>query len=202
MLLGVGIELSALGECGGEARSRGCGYRGVVAGRAEPRVWSPGARSRGVVAAGPPVMSPTAEFLPAHCGRRALDGAVPRWQGGHREETAMGDLQCAATFLVLPPAPRVSMEQLRIARVACLYAEPGVDAKALADALGVTERDLELGAAGVPSGFAGDLSGSAGDLPGRSEEHTSELQSRGHLVCRLLLEKKNTTDRPTSYAST
>src|SRR5690625_5441319 len=27
---------------------------------------------------------------------------------------------------------------------------------------------------------------------GRSEEHTSELQSRGHLVCRLLLEKKNT----------
>src|SRR5207253_11313750 len=27
----------------------------------------------------------------------------------------------------------------------------------------------------------------------RSEEHTSELQSRGHLVCRLLLEKKNNT---------
>src|SRR5690625_5157450 len=30
----------------------------------------------------------------------------------------------------------------------------------------------------------------------RSEEHTSELQSRGHLVCRLLLEKKN-RDRKT-----
>src|SRR5207247_10967759 len=30
-----------------------------------------------------------------------------------------------------------------------------------------------------------------GDLPGRSEEHTSELQSRVDLVCRLLLEKKN-----------
>src|SRR5690625_6682422 len=27
----------------------------------------------------------------------------------------------------------------------------------------------------------------------RSEEHTSELQSRGHLVCRLHLEKKNKT---------
>src|SRR2546422_3146032 len=27
-------------------------------------------------------------------------------------------------------------------------------------------------------------------LPARSEEHTSELQSRLHLVCRLLLEKK------------
>src|SRR5690625_7110306 len=32
----------------------------------------------------------------------------------------------------------------------------------------------------------------AGKLDPRSEEHTSELQSRGHLVCRLLLEKKNT----------
>src|SRR5439155_10860096 len=30
------------------------------------------------------------------------------------------------------------------------------------------------------------------DDAGRSEEHTSELQSRGHLVCRLLLEKKKT----------
>src|SRR2546422_6743154 len=29
----------------------------------------------------------------------------------------------------------------------------------------------------------------------RSEEHTSELQSRLHLVCRLLLEKKNETPR-------
>src|SRR5690625_4121859 len=28
------------------------------------------------------------------------------------------------------------------------------------------------------------------DILVRSEEHTSELQSRGHLVCRLLLEKK------------
>src|SRR2546429_66296 len=30
----------------------------------------------------------------------------------------------------------------------------------------------------------------------RSEEHTSELQSRLHLVCRLLLEKKNVPRRP------
>src|SRR3989442_3982567 len=30
--------------------------------------------------------------------------------------------------------------------------------------------------------------------PTRSEEHTSELQSRPHLVCRLLLEKKNKTE--------
>src|SRR5690625_6491103 len=32
------------------------------------------------------------------------------------------------------------------------------------------------------------------NLISRSEEHTSELQSRGHLVCRLLLEKKKHKD--------
>src|SRR3712207_9394957 len=32
--------------------------------------------------------------------------------------------------------------------------------------------------------------GGAGSKHGRSEEHTSELQSRQYLVCRLLLEKK------------
>src|SRR5207253_2931388 len=39
---------------------------------------------------------------------------------------------------------------------------------------------------------------------GRSEEHTSELQSRGHLVCRLLLEKKKCiqlyNNQPNAYA--
>src|SRR3712207_9426077 len=33
--------------------------------------------------------------------------------------------------------------------------------------------------------------------PRRSEEHTSELQSRQYLVCRLLLEKKKTQHSPT-----
>src|SRR3712207_6847089 len=35
----------------------------------------------------------------------------------------------------------------------------------------------------------------------RSEEHTSELQSRQYLVCRLLLEKKNTSTLPSRPAS-
>src|SRR5258708_37520766 len=34
----------------------------------------------------------------------------------------------------------------------------------------------------------------AAQEPDRSEEHTSELQSPDHLVCRLLLEKKNARD--------
>src|SRR5690625_6123721 len=48
-----------------------------------------------------------------------------------------------------------------------------------------------------------DLSFEKDDRPlsvelGRSEEHTSELQSRGHLVCRLLLEKKKSYGRTSS----
>src|SRR5687768_18021779 len=35
----------------------------------------------------------------------------------------------------------------------------------------------------------------------RSEEHTSELQSRLHLVCRLLLEKKKNNNNTTRYMS-
>src|SRR3712207_8860081 len=48
---------------------------------------------------------------------------------------------------------------------------------------------------------AGDRAGrTGGPQPGgaaaaRSEEHTSELQSRQYLVCRLLLEKKNRNNR-------
>src|SRR2546422_2908287 len=56
---------------------------------------------------------------------------------------------------------------------------------------------LEAAAAGVPVvasalGGAGEIvvQGETGLLFDRSEEHTSELQSRLHLVCRLLLEKK------------
>src|SRR5437870_12635331 len=33
----------------------------------------------------------------------------------------------------------------------------------------------------------------------RSEEHTSELQSRGHLVCRLLLEKKKKKQKKNTH---
>src|SRR3989442_4640726 len=50
-----------------------------------------------------------------------------------------------------------------------------------------------VSATGPPSGPAGRLPASASAVCGtgrRSEEHTSELQSRPHLVCRLLLDKK------------
>src|SRR5688572_32558439 len=51
-----------------------------------------------------------------------------------------------------------------------------VDRRAAADDAGVERR-----------------AGRRRDVEIRSEEHTSELQSQSNLVCRLLLEKKNTT---------
>src|SRR5690348_17439843 len=42
----------------------------------------------------------------------------------------------------------------------------------------------------------GRLVGVGGRRPSRSEEHTSELQSPVHLVCRLLLEKKKQRNSP------
>src|SRR3712207_7128815 len=56
---------------------------------------------------------------------------------------------------------------------------------------------------GAPPGYVGyDEGGQLTEK--RSEEHTSELQSRQYLVCRLLLEKKNrpirtTVSRPALY---
>src|SRR5690625_6979235 len=67
----------------------------------------------------------------------------------------------------------------------------------------VAMKDLEIRGAGNLLGGeqSGHIAGVGFDLyvrmvadaVARSEEHTSELQSRGHLVCRLLLEKKKTT---------
>src|SRR5687768_17946112 len=57
-----------------------------------------------------------------------------------------------------------------------------------------TVRGASRGQASRPAhARAADQGGRHGGA-GRSEEHTSELQSRLHLVCRLLLEKKNAYD--------
>src|SRR5690625_6723864 len=48
---------------------------------------------------------------------------------------------------------------------------------------------------GLPPLFGYPLTGLVEFIRMRSEEHTSELQSRGHLVCRLLLGKKKNSRR-------
>src|SRR5690554_7495981 len=57
---------------------------------------------------------------------------------------------------------------------------------------GLRVRDQPAGRLFLRAGRGGlsDHSQPATAAQGRSEEHTSELQSRPHLVCRLLLEKK------------
>src|SRR5439155_25735883 len=50
----------------------------------------------------------------------------------------------------------------------------------------------------VASGRKRDLLAHLLETEARSEEHTSELQSRGHLVCRLLLEKKKQKNNKTT----
>src|SRR3712207_8219759 len=47
-----------------------------------------------------------------------------------------------------------------------------------------------------------ELERAAKDADARSEEHTSELQSRQYLVCRLLLEKKKNTIDTTNASTT
>src|SRR5439155_26459643 len=62
----------------------------------------------------------------------------------------------------------------------------------LHDALPIYRLDRRRGLPplGVRGGFAVPQRG----IRARSEEHTSELQSRGHLVCRILLEKKKNNE--------
>src|SRR3712207_8585587 len=71
-----------------------------------------------------------------------------------------------------------SVHERAVTRQAVVHQQPGV-----ADPLqlGVHARDLR-----VPV-----QAHVRADVAARSEEHTSELQSRQYLVCRLLLEKKN-----------
>src|SRR2546422_8594545 len=67
-----------------------------------------------------------------------------------------------------------------------LVAAPSHPACRLEDGAGLHLRDLRVS--------------DAEPAPARSEEHTSELQSRLHLVCRLLLEKKKKASLPLVHA--
>src|SRR3712207_7713349 len=60
----------------------------------------------------------------------------------------------------------------------------------------LTEVEVDTGATQArcaPGALSRDVLNAAGPHGLRSEEHTSELQSRQYLVCRLLLEKKTTS---------
>src|SRR5437660_596895 len=126
-------------------------------------------------------------------GRRSLDGrgrhhtiphcleplgAEHRARGVRRTWLATSPLKVRQVFLLpfAAPATLVVAEDLRDVREPRIGPVPQMLSRNDVDGEPVPVPALEIGR--------------------RSEEHTSELQSRGHLVCRLLLEKKNKPTAP------
>src|SRR5687768_17920122 len=73
----------------------------------------------------------------------------------------------------------------------------------LAQALAAAQGGDSKGIFSLADSYSGRLEDGTYSNQFRSEEHTSELQSRLHLVCRLLLEKKNKrTQHPETHATT
>src|SRR3712207_6866546 len=70
-----------------------------------------------------------------------------------------------------------------------LFRSAATDRAGLRGAVG-DRRDPQRGVLGLFLGLVVDLVALPAHVVSRSEEHTSELQSRQYLVCRLLLEKK------------
>src|SRR5690606_42082358 len=106
---------------------------------------------------------------------------------------------CAPSATHLPPRPPLfPYTTLFRSRTGC----GPTDGTALVRYMACASRDHDprracrsIGLRGTVAAAALVLSGlalAAGDSTPRSEEHTSELQSRENLVCRLLLEKKKT----------
>src|SRR5690606_22352689 len=92
-----------------------------------------------------------------------------------------GNRECGRGFFGFPPDQ--PMVRRRIARAASGGGWPAAagDGRHLINRRGARAAPTGVGAARTRRG-----------LESRSEEHTSELQSRENLVCRLLLEKKKT----------
>src|SRR5207253_6011137 len=97
-------------------------------------------------------------------------------------QQATADLENARANLI---AARANLEK---ARAALVQTKGDYDRAAGLTKAGImSQQQLDMAKANYDSANAA-VGGAQANV--RSEEHTSELQSRGHLVCRLLLEKK------------
>src|SRR5690625_6845547 len=96
---------------------------------------------------------------------------------------------------MLETALRVPTTNIRSPRFNTVLGPGGLTSDSSINLVATTVTENRLGKRSSAKVLAAKMSGtsiSASTSPLRSEEHTSELQSRGHLVCRLLLEKKKT----------
>src|SRR3712207_8033720 len=84
-------------------------------------------------------------------------------------------------------APRISSIQIDTDKIGMVIGKGGETIRALSEEY---EAQIDVNDDGIIRVYA--RTGALGDalVERRSEEHTSELQSRQYLVCRLLLEKK------------
>src|SRR2546429_4878541 len=94
---------------------------------------------------------------------------------------------------MFPPTTPGSCTVSRSSRIQAGFPCPGFTGVAPAfplalDLVSASSEDM------AGAGITGATTGMAVERSSRSEEHTSELQSRLQLVCRLLLEKKKTLD--------
>src|SRR5439155_19419010 len=97
------------------------------------------------------------------------------------------NLAFSFSFSMLRPPPRYTLfPYTTLFRSSC---ELEVTAWRTRQALGLRSGTIRRRGAAIEA-RGGALRAPVLWLGARSEEHTSELQSRGHLVCRLLLEKK------------
>src|SRR5258707_9740008 len=119
-------------------------------------------------------------------GNLGPDRGASAWSAGDREQAAMlgdpvahGPQSGAGASLVA--AGRVWGEP------AAIVGHREADVTTVSAVRNGAQVDGDEARPRMPHGIAQCLLGN----PERSEEHTSELQSRQYLVCRLLLEKKN-----------
>src|SRR2546429_7071177 len=123
--------------------------------------------------------------------RLAFIEANPRLQVEHTVTEEVTGIDLVATQLALAAGRSLAdlgLRQEEIAAPRGFALQVRVNMETLALDGTIRPSAGVLGAFEVPTG--------PGIRVDRSEEHTSELQSRLHLVCRLLLEKKKNIDMP------
>src|SRR2546422_740219 len=168
-----------------------CPSASAAAARTRATVFASSAETPGLMVPLPAPRSPILSLLQASIYAQLPDRLPPRVHRGAREQRRWQRSQAQLGQHRRHGErrrDRVTVLDLQRDALAFLREQPAVHAfrpDLHDDPAGVRPHQVRTGAA-----LAGDEVGVA-----RSEEHTSELQSRLHLVCRLLLEKKKKKKR-------
>src|SRR5690625_6556240 len=99
------------------------------------------------------------------------------------KRSILGGLIATLATAVFAAGPALAQQELKMAYALSKDSHYGAGATAFVESLADSNKNF------VIEEFPNSALGGEREVI-RSEEHTSELQSRGHLVCRLLLEKK------------